>query len=60
MILGVTEWLSKRLNVSQNRIRTTFVVWFFIAGLGLAFYLICYMAKCYRNPTKDIDELYRK
>ncbi|AUC21571.1 hypothetical protein BTO15_05390 [Polaribacter sejongensis] len=45
MILGVSDWLSPKINVEAKYIRIGFVVAFLFAGVGLGLYLILWIVK---------------
>jgi phage shock protein PspC (stress-responsive transcriptional regulator) len=45
MILGVSDWLSPKLNVEAKIIRIAFVIAFLLAGFGLGLYLILWIVK---------------
>ena len=45
MILGVSDWLSPKVNVEAKYIRIGFVVAILLAGFGLGLYLILWIVK---------------
>ncbi|WP_282071898.1 PspC domain-containing protein [Polaribacter atrinae] len=45
MILGVSEWLSPKINVETKFIRIGFVIAVVFAGFGLGLYLILWIVK---------------
>lgn len=45
MILGVSEWLSGKLDVKAKYIRIIFVLSVLLAGTGLGIYLILWIVK---------------
>lgn len=45
MILGVSEWLSPKLNVEPKIIRIAFVLAVLLAGFGIGLYLILWVIK---------------
>ena len=45
MILGVSDWLSPKLNVEAKYIRIGFVVAVLFAGFGVGLYLILWIIK---------------
>jgi phage shock protein PspC (stress-responsive transcriptional regulator) len=45
MILGVSDWLSPKLNVEAKYIRVAFVVAVLLAGFGIGLYLILWIVK---------------
>lgn len=47
MILGVSEWLSKKLGWNVTHIRVAFVIAFLFFGTGLGLYLILWLVKIF-------------
>jgi phage shock protein PspC (stress-responsive transcriptional regulator) len=45
MILGVSDWLSPKLNVEAKYIRVGFVLAVLLAGFGVGLYLILWIIK---------------
>ena len=45
MILGVSEWLGKKINVEAKYIRIGFVLAVLLAGFGIGLYLILWIIK---------------
>lgn len=45
MILGVSDWLSPKLNVEAKFIRIGFVIALLFAGFGLGLYLVLWIVK---------------
>jgi phage shock protein PspC (stress-responsive transcriptional regulator) len=45
MILGVSDWLSPKLNVDAKYIRIGFVLAVLLAGFGVGLYLILWLIK---------------
>ncbi|TXD52782.1 MULTISPECIES: PspC domain-containing protein [unclassified Polaribacter] len=45
MILGVSKWLSPKINIEAKYIRIGFVLAVFFAGFGLGLYLILWIVK---------------
>ena len=45
MILGVSDWLSPKLNVEAKYIRIGFVLAVLLAGFGVGLYLILWLIK---------------
>ncbi|WP_082864152.1 PspC domain-containing protein [Polaribacter atrinae] len=45
MILGVSEWLSPKINVETKFIRIGFLIAVVFAGFGLGLYLILWIVK---------------
>ena len=45
MILGVSDWLSSKINIDAKLIRIGFVVGVLLAGFGLGLYLILWIVK---------------
>ena len=45
MILGVSDWLSPKLNVEAKYIRIGFVLAVLLAGFGVGLYLILWIIK---------------
>ena len=45
MILGVSGWLGKKLDIKESTIRIAFVIGFLIFGIGLGAYLILWIVK---------------
>lgn len=45
MILGVSDWLSSKINIDAKFIRIGFVVGVLLAGFGLGLYLILWIVK---------------
>jgi phage shock protein PspC (stress-responsive transcriptional regulator) len=45
MILGVSDWLSPKINVEAKYIRIGFVAAVLFAGVGIGFYLILWIVK---------------
>ncbi len=45
MILGVSDWLSPKINVEAKYIRIGFAVSILLAGFGLGLYLILWVVK---------------
>ena len=45
MILGVSDWLSPKLNVEAKYIRIGFVLAVLLAGFGVGLYLILWLVK---------------
>jgi phage shock protein PspC (stress-responsive transcriptional regulator) len=43
MILGVCEWLGRKMNVQANNLRIAFVVFALLGGSGILLYLILYI-----------------
>ncbi|MCV9385656.1 PspC domain-containing protein [Reichenbachiella ulvae] len=47
MILGVSDWLSKKLGWNATTIRVAFVIAFLFFGAGLGLYLILWLVKIF-------------
>ncbi|TVZ56369.1 phage shock protein C (PspC) family protein [Lutibacter sp. Hel_I_33_5] len=47
MVLGVSEWLSPKLNVETKIIRIGFVVAVLLAGFGIGLYLVLWLVKMF-------------
>lgn len=45
MILGVSDWLSPKINVEAKYIRIGFVLAVLLAGFGIGLYLILWIIK---------------
>ena len=45
MILGVSDWLSPKMNIEAKYIRIGFVVAVLLAGVGIGLYLILWIVK---------------
>jgi phage shock protein PspC (stress-responsive transcriptional regulator) len=45
MILGVSDWLGKRINMKEGTVRILFVIGFLLFGIGLGLYLILWIVK---------------
>jgi len=43
MILGVCEWLGRKMNVKVNNLRIAFVVFALLGGSGILLYLILFV-----------------
>lgn len=47
MILGVSEWLSPKINIEPKIIRIAFVLSVLFAGFGVGLYLILWIIKLF-------------
>lgn len=45
MILGVSDWLSQKINIEAKYIRIIFVLSVLLAGFGIGLYLILWIVK---------------
>lgn len=45
MILGVSDWLSQKINIEAKYIRIIFVLSVLFAGFGIGLYLILWIVK---------------
>ena len=49
MILGVSEWLGKRLDMKTEHVRIGFLLALILAGSGALLYLIFFVIKSIKN-----------
>lgn len=45
MILGVCEWLGKKMKTKPNNLRIAFVLFALLGGSGILLYLILFLVK---------------
>jgi len=49
MILGVCDWLSRRLDINVDYLRVGFVLLTILGGSGILLYLIFFLIKAIKN-----------
>jgi phage shock protein PspC (stress-responsive transcriptional regulator) len=49
MILGVSEWLGKKLDMKTEHVRIGFLLALILAGSGVLLYLIFFVIKSIKN-----------